>query len=174
MEPTVNSADGAAPPRALAALAGKYMTFKLAEEAYGLEILRVREIIRFMEVTRVPRTREFIRGVINLRGKVIPVVDLRLKLGLESCATTEQSVIIVLNVETAGRSLTMGVLVDEVLEVLSITEAQIEPPPPFGAGALDTSFLLGVGKAGDRVLLLVDIGRVLTGEDASDLVLAAA
>jgi purine-binding chemotaxis protein CheW len=68
----------------------------------------------------------------------------------------------------------MGVLVDEVLEVLSITEAQIEPPPPFGAGALDTSFLLGVGKAGDRVLLLVDIGRVLTGEDASDLALAAA
>lgn len=174
MEPTVNSADGAARPRALAALAGKYMTFKLAEEAYGLEILRVREIIRFMEVTRVPRTREFIRGVMNLRGKVIPVVDLRLKLGLESCATTEQSVIIVLNVEAAGRSLTMGVLVDEVLEVLSITESQIEPPPPFGAGALDTSFLLGVGKAGDRVLLLVDIGRVLSGEDASDLVLAAA
>jgi purine-binding chemotaxis protein CheW len=161
------------PEHGAARLAGKYMTFKLAEEEYGLEILKVREIIGLMDITAVPRTREFIRGVINLRGKVIPVVDLRLKLGMPGCAPTDQTVIIVVQVEAAGSALTMGVLVDQVLEVRSIQAGQIEPPPAFGAAALDTSFILGVGKADRRVIFLVDIGKVLSGADAGELARAA-
>ena len=143
-------------------LAGKYMTFKLAGEEYGLEILKVREIIGLMEITRVPRTREFIRGVINLRGKVIPVVDLRLKFGMEATAPTDQTVIIVVQFASGDREMTMGILVDEVLEVLDIAAEDIEPPPDFGAGSIDTEFILGVGKAEKRVIFLLDIGRVLS------------
>jgi purine-binding chemotaxis protein CheW len=157
-----------------AKLAGKYMTFKLADEDYGLEILKVREIIGLMAITRVPRTQDFIRGVINLRGKVIPVVDLRLKLGMPGCDATDQSVIIVVQVETGNQALTMGVLVDEVLEVLSIDGGQIEPPPAFGASALDTSFILGVGKTEKRVVFLIDIGKVLSADDATELMRSAA
>ncbi len=151
-------------------LAGKYMTFKLADEEYGLEILKVREIIGLMQITRVPRTREFIRGVINLRGKVIPVVDLRLKFGMAAVEATEQTVIIVVQCVAAGKELTMGVLVDEVLEVMNIMADQIEPPPDFGSGAVDTDFILGVGKAEKRVTFLLDIGKVLTVEETAQVV----
>lgn len=144
-------------------LAGKYMTFKLAEEEYGLEILRVREIIGLMDITRVPRMPAFTRGVINLRGKVIPVVDLRLKFEMEAAETTEQSVIIVVQCGDGCRDVTMGILVDEVLEVLSVPADQIEPAPTFGAGAGDADFLLGVGKSAQRVIFLLDIARVLMG-----------
>lgn len=149
-----------------ATLAGKYMTFKLAREEYALEILKVREIIGLMDITRVPRTQEYIRGVINLRGKVIPVLDLRLKFGMERVEATDQTVIIVVQCSSGtGQDLTMGILVDEVLEVLDIKSEQIEPPPNFGAGAVDTDFILGVGKADRRVIFLVDIGKVLTFDD---------
>ena len=137
------------------ALAGKYMTFMLANEVYGLEILKVRELIGMQDITRVPRTEEFIRGVINLRGKVHPVLDLRLKLGMERAETTDQTVIIVVQYEHAGETLLMGVLVDEVLEVLSIGAAQIEPPPNFVSGT-DTEFILGIGKDNNRVIFLLD------------------
>ena len=154
-------------------LAGKYMTFKLADEAYGLAILKVREIIGLMEITRVPRTPEFVRGVINLRGKVIPVVDLRLKFGMPRIEPSDQTVIIVVQYATAAGDVTMGILVDQVLEVLSIEGAQIEPPPSFGGDALDTSFLLGVGKTAERVIFLLDIGRVLSEAEAQEVVQAA-
>jgi purine-binding chemotaxis protein CheW len=154
-------------------LAGKYMTFKLADEAYGLAILKVREIIGFMEITRVPRTPEFIRGVINLRGRVIPVVDLRLKFGMPRVDASDQTVIIVVQYASAGRDVTMGILVDQVLEVLSIDGAHIEPPPSFGGGAGEADFLLGVGKAAERVIFLLDIGRVLSDADAEEVVQAA-
>ena len=144
-----------------AALAGKYMTFKLASEIYGLEILKVREIIGLMDITRVPKSAPFIRGVINLRGKVIPVADLRQKFGMEPCQTTDQTVIIVVQCAVGGRSLTMGILVDQVLEVLSIEGAQIEPPPQLGESAIESKFILGVGKTGERVIFLLDIGEVL-------------
>jgi len=148
-----------------AALAGKYMTFKLSREEYALEILKVREIIGLMDITRVPRTREFIRGVINLRGKVIPVVDLRLKFGMERVEATDQTVIIVVQYSFQSQDLTMGILVDEVVEVLDIQGSQIEPPPNFGTGAIDTEFILGVGKADRRVIFLLDIGKVLTTDE---------
>jgi purine-binding chemotaxis protein CheW len=144
-----------------ARLAGKHMTFKLGAEEYGLEILKVKEIIGLMEITRVPRVNDFIRGVINLRGKVIPVIDLRLKFGMEKTTATDQTVIIVVQLNLNGGELTMGILVDEVLEVLTLDGEQIEPPPNFGTDAFDLEFILGVGKAEGRVIFLLDIDRVL-------------
>lgn len=154
-------------------LAGKYMTFKLAEEEYGLEILKVREIIGLMEITRVPKTRRFIRGVINLRGKVIPVIDVRLKFGMEETQATDQTVIIVVQVTLRDSDLTMGILVDEVLEVLNVADDQIEPPPDLGTGAIDIEFILGVGKTEEGVIFLLDIAKVLDADEVDELARAA-
>jgi purine-binding chemotaxis protein CheW len=142
---------------------GKYMTFKLAAEEYALDILKVRELIGLLEITRVPRAPDFIRGVINLRGKVIPVVDLRVKFGMETAVATSQTVIIV--VQLAG-GLTMGILVDEVLEVRAIGENDVEPPPNFQSQTA-ADFISGVSKADKRIIFLLDIDRVLTGTEAS-------
>jgi purine-binding chemotaxis protein CheW len=155
------------------AVEGKYMTFKLANEEYGLEILKVREIIRLMNITRVPRAPEFINGVINLRGKVIPVVDLRLKFGMPGAEATDQTVIIVVQYAMADGDFTMGILVDEVLEVLSIAQDQIEPTPNFGAKTSDNNFILGVGKSERRVIFLIDIGQVLTSDETAAAVEAS-
>ena len=147
-------------------LAGKYMTFKLAKESYGIEVLKVRELFRLMEITRVPGTKSFIRGVINLRGRVIPVVDPRQKFAMGELRATEQTVIIVVQYTYGEQELTMGILVDEVLEVLSLAPESIEPPPDFGTGAIDTDYILGVGKADKRVVMLMDIGKVLTADES--------
>lgn len=146
----------------LRAKEGKYLTFSLGGEVYGLEILKVQEIIGIMTVTRVPRTPEFVRGVINLRGKVIPVVDLRLKFGLDKVVDTERTCIIVMQVTKDDTSVTMGVIVDEVSEVLDISGAQIEEAPEFG-GQVDTEFIMGMGKIEKKVIMLLDVDRVLTG-----------
>ena len=140
--------------------AGKYLTFGLAEEEYGLEILKVREIIVMMDITAVPRTPEFVRGVINLRGKVIPVVDLRTKFGMEAVAQTDSTCIIVVDVN----GVEMGIVVDEVSEVLDIRTEEIEDAPSFGAN-VDTEFILGMGKTNERVTILLDIGKVLASEE---------
>ena len=150
-------------------LAGKYMTFKLASEEYGLAILRVREIIGLMDITRVPRTKDFIRGVINLRGKVIPVVDLRLVFNMDRTENTDQTVIIVVQWTVGNTSTTMGILVDEVLEVMSIDAEQIEPPPDLRSSNGDNDFILGIGKAEKRVICLLDIERVLSKDDNNQL-----
>jgi purine-binding chemotaxis protein CheW len=155
-------------------LAGKYMTFQLDREEYGLEILKVREIIGLLEITRVPRTREFVRGVINLRGKVIPVVDLRLKFGMPRCEATDQTVIIVVQCQVGGRPLTMGLLVDQVLEVLSVDAANVEPAPSLGQAAVEDEFILGVGKHDKRIVFLLDIARILSSDEAGELAKAAA
>jgi len=154
---------------AAATLAGKFMTFKLGNEEYGIEILKVREIIGLMEITRVPRVTPWVRGVINLRGKVVPVVDLRVKFGMSPTAATEQTVIIVVQCAVGGRELTMGILVDQVLEVLPLEASQIEPPPSFGTGDLDAGFILGVAKAEKRVIFLLDIGKVLSASEALEM-----
>ncbi|MEO5366577.1 MAG: chemotaxis protein CheW [Magnetococcus sp. WYHC-3] len=145
----------------LAAKAGKYLTFKLGVEEYGLEILKVQEIIKMMDITRVPRTPEFVRGVINLRGKVIPVVDLRRKFGMESRETTDKTCVIVVQVAHTGGAVTMGTIVDEVSEVLDIHGDQLEPAPDFGT-AVDTAFILGMGKVAKKVIMLLDIDKVLS------------
>lgn len=142
---------------------GKYLTFSLADEEYGLEILKVREIIGIMDITAVPQMPHFVKGVINLRGKVIPVVDLRLKFGMEPAEYTEATCIIVVDVGSL-----MGIIVDTVQEVLHIDESSIDPPPPLGA-SVDTSFILGLGKIRDEVKILLDIDRVLTEEELANL-----
>ncbi|MBU1218890.1 chemotaxis protein CheW [Myxococcota bacterium] len=142
-------------------LEGKFMTFKLADEEYGLQIMKVREIIGLMDITRVPKSDYFIKGVINLRGKVIPVVDLRLKFGMQEAEATDQTVIIVVQISTEHGESTMGILVDEVLEVMNITANQIEPPPSMGSDATSLDFILGIGKSGKKVIFLLDIDKVL-------------
>ena len=135
---------------------GKFLTFQLHGEEYGLEILKVREIIGLMEITSVPNAPQFIRGVINLRGKVIPVIDLRRKFLLERADYGARTCIIVVDV----RGIQMGIVVDSVSEVVQIDGEMIEETPDFGT-KLDTDFILGMGKVGDRVKILLDIGRVL-------------
>jgi purine-binding chemotaxis protein CheW len=154
-------------------LAGKYMTFRLAHEEYGIEILKVREIIGMMSVTRVPRTPEFIRGVINLRGKVIPVIDLSNKFEMPKTEETETTVIIVVQLANQAQNtdLTMGIIVDEVLEVLGISAEQIEPPPSMGRSgtSFDIDFILGIGKVDKKVLFLLDINKILTAPETSNV-----
>jgi len=140
-------------------LGGKYLTFNLAGEEYGLEILTVREIIGIMDITRVPQTADFMQGVINLRGKIIPVIDLRAKFGLPRTAYNDQTCIIVVDV-----GIPMGIIVDTVQEVHDIQDADIEPPPELGTG-VDTSFILGMGKVDNSVKILLDIRNVLTADE---------
>lgn len=139
---------------------GKYLTFVLGDEEYGVEILKVREIIGLMEITSVPQTPDFIKGVINLRGKVIPVIDLRLKFGMDPAEYTEETCIIVVDINQTM----IGILVDTVSEVLDISAGQIEPPPSFGS-RIDTEFILGMGKVKDRVKILLEIDKVLSSEE---------
>lgn len=143
---------------------GKYLTFQLGEEVYGIRILQVQEIMGIMEITFVPHVPYYIRGVVNLRGKVIPVVDLRLKFGMDSHADTERTCVIVVQIKQAGQQVIMGLIVDEVSEVVDIAATQIEPPPSFGA-AVDTVFILGMGKVNERVVMLLDVDCVLSGEE---------
>lgn len=147
---------------------GKYLTFALGKEEYGLEILKVREIIGYMDVTAVPRTPDYVRGVINLRGQVISVIDLRAKFGMESAERTEQTCIIVVDIRRDGRRLNTGIVVDRVSEVLNIAGEAIEDAPAFGT-SIDTSFILGMGKIGQSVKILLDIDKVLTAEELSNL-----
>lgn len=143
---------------------GKYLTFYVAEEEYGLEILKVREIIGLMDITAVPKTPGFVRGVINLRGKVIPVVELRSKFDLESTEDTDQTCIVVVDVAFDDSSLQIGVLVDSVSEVLDIPSDDIEDSPSFGT-ALKTDFIRGMAKSNGSVKILLNIENVLTEGD---------
>ncbi|MBN1806859.1 MAG: purine-binding chemotaxis protein CheW [Sedimentisphaerales bacterium] len=147
---------------------GKYLTFALANEEYGLEILKVREIIGYMDITAVPQTPAYVKGVINLRGQVIPVIDLRAKFGMETTDITEETCIIVVETGQDGRSFSTGIVVDHVEEVLDIAGENIEDAPQFGS-SVNTDFILGMGKIGESVKILLDIDRVLVGDDFSNL-----
>ncbi len=141
--------------------AGKYLTFHLDKEEFGIQVLKVREIMGVQDITAVPQTPDFIRGVINLRGKVIPVVDLRLKFGLMEKEFTQRTCIIVAQVEAGDLSLLMGIIVDGVSEVLNLTGDDIEDTPDFGHG-VDTPYLLGMAKVKGKVKILLDIDQVLS------------
>ena len=143
---------------------GKYLTFTLAEEEYGIGILKIKEIIGMMPITTVPQTPHYVKGVVNLRGKVIPVIDLRLRFGMGEIEYTERTCIIV--VEMAGESVDViiGIVVDTVSEVLTIRDEEIEDPPRFGA-RLDTDYIHGMAKTDDGVKILLDIDRVLRSEE---------
>ena len=147
---------------------GKYLTFKLAEEEYGLEILKVQEIIKMMTITKVPRTPDFIRGILNLRGKVIPVVDLRLKFGMAGKETTDKTCVIVVQVQRGETNVTMGIIVDEVSEVLDIAIGEIEEAPNFGAH-VNTQFILGMAKTKGGVKILLDINKVLANHELAKI-----
>lgn len=146
----------------------KYLTFNLGVEQYGLEILKVREIIGLMDITKVPRTPEFIRGVINLRGKVIPVIDLRNKFSMEKIDATELSCIIVVDLFLESSPLQMGVIVDSVSEVIDIEQDDIEDTPAFGT-AVRTDFIKGIAKTKGGIKILLNIEEVLTSDEMKKL-----
>jgi purine-binding chemotaxis protein CheW len=143
---------------------GKFLSFFLAKEEYGIEILKVQEIIGMMGITRVPRTPDSIRGVINLRGKVIPIIDLRLKFGMPAIEQTEQTCIIVVRT----RGIELGIVVDKVSEVLNIPGRDIEDAPSFGT-EVNIDYILGIGKSDGHVKLLLDIDKVLSNQEAEQI-----
>lgn len=147
---------------------GKYLTFQLAEEGYGIGILKVREIIGMLPVTPVPQTPMFLKGVINLRGQVIPVVDLRLKFGLMEEEYTERTSIIVVEVKGLANNIPIGIVVDTVSEVINIQAQEIEPAPTFGA-SINTNFILGMAKTEGGVKILLNIDQVLSAEELGAL-----
>ena len=139
---------------------GKFLTFVLGEEIYGIEILKASEIIGLMDITTVPQTPDYMKGVINLRGKVIPVIDLRMKFSMQEGERTQETCVIV--VEVNGTSI--GVIVDSVSEVSDITGEEIENAPSYGQG-IDTSFIMGLGKVKNKIIILLDIDAVLSTEE---------
>ena len=151
-----------------AARAGKYLTFTLAEEDYGISIKKIREIIGMMPVTRVPQVNAFVKGVINLRGKVIPVIDLRLRFGMEEIEQTDRSCIVIVEVVAVERTVHIGIIVDSVSEVLNIQEDDIEPPPDLSAGDR-TRYILGMAKMEESVKILIDIDKVLSEDKVEEL-----
>lgn len=154
-------ADGTSGENQVLAKAGKYITFTLAGEDYGLYILSVKEIIGMMNITRVPKTPDFVRGVINLRGKVHPVIDLRKRFGLPQIDDDARTPIIIVEVRNAGRTTYLGIVVDSVSEVITVEQDQLEDTPTFGVD-LDTDFILGLAKVDQRVITILDIDRILS------------
>jgi purine-binding chemotaxis protein CheW len=158
------TATSAPAANAAASLGGKYLTFALGKEEYGLPILKVREIIGYMDVTAVPRTPPHIKGVVNLRGQVISVIDLRIKFGMEAVPRTDQTCIIVVEVVQQGRKFFCGVVVDRVSEVLNIPGDCIDEPPQLGA-SVQTDFIVGMAKIAESVKILLNLDRVMSAED---------
>ncbi len=147
---------------------GKYLTFSLDNEQYGIGILKIKEIIGMIPITPVPRTPEYVKGVINLRGKVIPVIDLRQRFSMGVVDSTDRTCIIVVEIESSSGTVMMGILVDSVSEVLNIKGEEIEDTPTFG-GKVDTDYILGMAKMDGTVKILLDIDRVLSAGEVRDL-----
>jgi len=147
---------------------GKYLTFSLAEEEYGISILKVKEIIGMMPITSVPQTPEFVKGVINLRGKVIPVVDLRRKFNMKAMDYTDRTCIVVVETTGDAASVMMGIVVDSVSEVLNIKSSDVEDTPTFGV-KLNTQYILGMAKINNAIKILLDIDLVLSKEELESL-----
>jgi len=152
--------DAVAEKKDTSAMDGKFLTFILGKEVYGIEILKAREIIGLMDITTVPQTPEYMKGVINLRGKVIPVIDLRLKFGMPEEEHTQETCVIVVEVNNTS----LGIIVDSVSEVSDINGREIEDAPSFGQG-IDTSFIMALGKVKDKIIILLDIEAVLSSEE---------
>jgi len=142
----------------------QYLTFKLGEEVFALEVANVREILEFIPITKVPRTPDYMTGVINLRGSVVPVTDMRLKFGMSQTEKTVNTCIIVVEVDIEGEKALLGALVDSVQEVFELEAQQIEPPPRLGLG-LKTEFIEGMGKRDNRFVIILDIDKVFSMEE---------
>ena len=143
---------------------GQYLTFKLDEEVFALDISTVREVLDFTKITKVPQTPDFMLGVINLRGSVMPVVDMRLKFGLSRTEPTVNTCIIIVEIELDGEVTLLGALVDSVQEVIELDPEHIEPPPRIGT-RLNTKFIKGMGKQDERFLIIVEIDKVFSVDE---------
>ena len=146
----------------------QYLTFKLDDEVFALDITKVREVLDFTTVTKVPRTPDFMRGVINLRGSVVPVVDLRLKFGMTMTEKTVNTCIIITEVTVDNETTILGALADSVQEVMDLEPGQIEPAPKIGM-RLKTEFIKGMGKQNERFIILLDIDKVFSSDDMTQV-----
>ncbi len=147
----------------------QYLTFSLSDELYALEVSKVQEVLEYQTITRVPKTPEYMRGVINVRGGIVPVVDLRLKFNLPAQEQTVDTCIIVLEIALNNETITVGTIADNVHEVIEIQPEDIEPTPKIGT-RLDTDFIEGIGKHGDRFLVILNIDKILTAEEINSMV----
>jgi purine-binding chemotaxis protein CheW len=168
MPSTTLTMNDSAPVAQADARAGKYLTFHLAEEEFGIRVLKVREIMGIQEITAVPQTPVHVKGVINLRGKVVPVVDLRLKFGMPAAEYTQRTCIIVTQVQGESSAIMMGIIVDGVSEVLNLGSGEIENTPDFG-GDVASQYLLGMAKTKGKVKILLDIDKVLSTQEVHTL-----
>ena len=146
----------------------QYLTFRLADETFAVNVAKVREILDFISITKVPQTPDFMRGVINLRGSVVPVVDMKLKFGMEETKKTVDTCIIVMEVAIDGETMIVGALADSVEEVLELEPEQIEPPPRIGM-KLNIDFISGMGKLGEEFVIILDTDRIFTFEEVEAL-----
>ena len=142
----------------------QYLTFKLEQEVFALDISKVREVLDFTRVTKVPRTPDFMLGVINLRGSVVPVVDMRLKLGMSATEATVNTCIVIVEIDLEGDITVLGALADSVQEVVELDPDQIEPPPKIGAG-LRTKFIRGMGKRDGEFIIILDVDKVFSADE---------
>jgi purine-binding chemotaxis protein CheW len=141
-----------------------YLTFGLGDETFALDVANVREVLDLSDITKVPRTPDFMRGVINLRGRVVPVVDMRTKFGLPAGEDTVDTCIIVAEVDLDGETTVIGALADSVREVFQISDDDIEPPPSIGM-QMSTDFIHGMGKQDDEFVIILDVNRIFTGDE---------
>lgn len=151
----------------------QYLTFRLEEEVFALDISQVREVLDFTAITKVPRTPEFMRGVINLRGSVVPVVDMRLKFGMSRTEQTLSTCIIIVEINIEGERLILGALADSVQEVIELGPGQIEPAPRIGT-RLDTEFIKGMGKRDEQFIIILDIDRIFSMDELASVAVAEA
>ncbi len=157
-----------AAPRIATQNTGKYLTVVLDNESYGIAVLKVREIIRMQKITPVPQMPEFVKGVINLRGRVIPIIDLRVKFGLQAIFAERTCIVVVQVKVSATQNVQMGLIVDSVEEVVNLAANEIEPTPDFGT-RIDTSYILGMAKIKGTVKTLLDIDRVVAPETVKEI-----
>jgi purine-binding chemotaxis protein CheW len=146
----------------------QYLTFSLAGEEYGVEILRVQEIKGWTPVTRIPNTPEYVRGVLNLRGTIVPIIDLRMRFNLEQVEYTPTTVVIVLSIVIGSTRRTLGVVVDGVSDVVQVARDDVKPTPDFGT-SVDTDFIRGLATAGEAMVMLLDVDRLLTADELDGL-----
>jgi purine-binding chemotaxis protein CheW len=166
--PSIVAESQAAPAALGDARSGKYLTFQLGREEFGIRVLKVREIMGILEITAVPQTPPHVKGVVNLRGKVVPLIDLRLKFGLPAADYTQRTCIIVTQINGESGNILMGVIVDGVSEVLTLAPSDIEDTPDFGE-EITGNYLLGLAKVKGKVKILLDIDKVLTAQDLHHL-----
>ncbi|MDH5752540.1 MAG: chemotaxis protein CheW [Deltaproteobacteria bacterium] len=152
----------------LALFGGKYLTFKMGNEEFGIEILRVQEIVGMMDITKLPMTYEYVRGVVNLRGVIVPTIDLRMRFGMNTQQDTEKTCIIVVELAGQNRTVKVGMVVDEVAEVLDVPSSSIQPKPSFGLSCQE-DFIKCVGVVNDQVKILLDIDSVLSRDKVESL-----